>query len=324
MDPWTLIVYGLSFSAFYMLIEGVYYTFLRGRTTGDKRVNQRMWRYATRAGTSEMEETTILIDIDDRPPLLLRMVQLLPRRRSVELFLYRAGMPLNLVQFSVLSLLLGVGGVALGAAVLPGPWFAAPLAIAGLLPTTVISMMKARRMARFEEQFPEALEVLCRTIRAGHSLQFGFQMVATELMDPVASEFGHVADEISLGMETRLAVQNLAHRMNTSDMPFFSNALLIQRETGGNLAELLENLGRIVRQRTDFYGKVRGLTAQMKFSSNVLATIPVLMGGAIYLMNPDYLKPMLEDEYGRLLLALAGFLVIVGFVLSRRLGIVKV
>ena len=276
MDPWTAPIYALAFAAFYMLIEGFYYAFLRGRTTGDKRIGERMQRYATRLQTSEPEETTILIDLEDSVPLLRRLVRMLPRRRSVELFLYQAGMPLNLVQFTVLSMLLGVGAPLLATTVVPSFWFATPLLITGLLPATAISIIKSRRTEQFQQQFPEALEVLCRTIRAGHSLQFGFQLVSDELAEPIATEFGYVADEISLGMETRAALHNLASRMNTSDMPFFVNALMIQRETGGNLAELLENLARVVRQRIDFYGRVKSMTAQMKFSSNVLAVIPIL------------------------------------------------
>ena len=134
-----------------------------------------------------------------------------------------------------------------------------------------IARLRAQRMRKFEEQFPEALDLLTRAMRAGHSLTFGLQMVGDELPDPIGTEFGQVAEEIKLGRELRVALGNLVYRVEAGDLPFFVTAITIQRETGGNLAEVLEKLGTLIRERFELYGKVRALTAIGKASANLLA-----------------------------------------------------
>ena len=193
----------------------------------------------------------------------------------------------------------------------------------GVLPFGYVYHRKRKRMSSFETQFADAMELLSRSLRAGHSLRFGFQMIGDEMEDPMGTEFAQLAHEISLGMETRAALNNLAYRMSTNDMPFFINAVTIQRETGGNLALILDNLAQVVRDRIKFYGKARSLLAQVKLTANILAMVPIVLVGVIQLVNPEYSGILFETELGRMLLGTALALIAVGYGIIRRMAVVK-
>jgi tight adherence protein B len=193
------------------------------------------------------------------------------------------------------------------------------LSLLGAVPFGFVLLRRQARMKRFEMQLPEALDLMCRALRAGISLEFGFRSVGDELEDPVGTEFGQVADEVSLGLDTRVALQNLALRMNTSDMPFFINAILIQRETGGNLAEILQNLATVIRERIKFYGKVRALMAQTALTANLLGLLPVATFGGMWLLRQSYLEPLLVPP-GQYLLIGSALLVPIGWLVCRRIA----
>ncbi len=161
-------------------------------------------------------------------------------------------------------------------------------------------------------------------MRAGHSLTAGLQMVGQEIADPVGTEFSHVAEEVKLGQDVRQALAGVAYRIDTPDLPFFITAITIQRETGGNLAEVLEKLGHVIRERFKLYGKVRALTAIGRASANLLAVWPVVMVAGLYAVNPGYVAPLWEDEQGHLMVFAAVVLVIVGFLIARRMAVIKV
>jgi tight adherence protein B len=183
-------------------------------------------------------------------------------------------------------------------------------------------------MRMFEEQFPEALDLLTRAMRAGHSLTFGLQMVGEELPDPIGAEFAQVAEEIKLGRELRVALGNLIYRVEAGDLPFFVTAITIQRETGGNLAEVLEKLGSLIRDRFVLYGKVRALTAVGIASSNLLALMPLMVVLLLYSCGGEggraYVEPLYTTPAGLTMAAAASGLVLIGFILSRRMSHIEV
>jgi tight adherence protein B len=248
----------------------------------------------------------------------------LPRLRGLETLLSRAGAPLSLRQFWFATAALGGAGVFTGWALLSAAPLAAAGALVGLIPVLVLLQLERRRMARLEAQLPDALELIARALRAGHSLSFGLQMVADEMPDPVGTEFGQAARQIALGLEPRAAISGIALRVRSTDVAFFVTAVLIQRETGGNLAEILENLAHVIRERFKLYGKVRALTAQTKMSANLLMVMPFAMVGLLYMVNPDYPSPLFETDGGRLLLIVAAGMLALGYALCRRLGIVRI
>jgi tight adherence protein B len=149
-------------------------------------------------------------------------------------------------------------------------------------------------------------------------------MVGDEMGDPIGSEFAQVSDEIALGADPRSAIANLASRIDVQDMPFLVTSILVQRETGGNLAEILDKLGTVIRERFKMHGKVRALIAQTKMSANILVAMPFVMVSLLYLVNQKYVEPLWTTEEGHLIALLAVVMIAVGYVLCRRLAIVRV
>jgi tight adherence protein B len=248
----------------------------------------------------------------------------LPRSRRLDLLLSRAGAPLSARQFWLASAALAgagaFGGLTLFGA---GPLAFAP-ALAGAIPWLALLERARRRLAKLEAQLPEALDLIARALRAGHSLSFGLQMVGDELPDPVGTEIGQAARQIALGLEPRAAIAGIAERVPGTDIAFFVTAVLIQRETGGNLAEILESLASVIRERFKLYGKVRALTAQTRMSANILMAMPFVMVGLLSMVNPGYAEPLFETQSGRLLTILAAAMLVVGYGLCRRLGAVRI
>jgi tight adherence protein B len=191
-----------------------------------------------------------------------------------------------------------------------------------------VARLRTQRLHKFEEQFPEALDLITRAMRAGHSLTFGFQMVGDEMPDPIASEFAQVSEEIKLGRELKVALGNLVYRVEGGDLPFFVTAITIQRETGGNLSEVLEKLGKLIRDRFALYGKVRALTAIGKASANLLAAMPITLVLLLYSCGGEggrsYVEPLYSTTPGMILAASAMGLVVVGYLLCRRLAQIEV
>ncbi|MAE97244.1 MAG: hypothetical protein CL910_21545 [Deltaproteobacteria bacterium] len=270
------------------------------------------------SGPDALVDAGLLETQSDLSSVLSEAAQRLQVLRSIDLLLYRAGRPLTLSSFVVASAgLLGLG-LFLTAAT------GVPLLIGlGALPWLVVWQKKTKRMRAFDDQFPQALALFSRALRAGHGLTSGLQMVGESLGDPVGTEFALVAKEISMGLETGTAIANLQDRLDATDLAVFTTAVLVQLETGGNLAEILDNMGDVVRERMLFGGKVRALTSQSRMSANILAGLPFAIAGMIYLFDPGYVSLLWEDAGGRLLSSALVISISIGFILCRRLARVE-
>jgi len=315
------ILYALVLVSVLTALEALWLLLNGDPTDRRQAVKQRLQRHASRVA-EPIDGMGILIEGSDRESWFGRMSSGFARRRDLELLLYRAGMPYTLPQYVALTILLVVVGLAVGLFVTGSLWTGGALMLIGLYPTVSVVLRKRKRMQQFELQLPEALDLICRALRAGISLEFGFRSVGDELEDPIGTEFGQLADEVSLGLDTRVALQNLALRMNTSDMPFFVNAIMIQRETGGNLAEILENLANIVRQRIKFYGKVKALVAQVNLQANMLAVLPLIFALLLGAVSPGYLDPLFVPPGIYFLYGMC-VSVPIGWLLCRRIAAVK-
>jgi tight adherence protein B len=271
-----------------------------------------------------LDEESILRAKREGASLVDRIVQALPFGAKLELSLYQAGLSVRPERFVLLSAGLFAGGGFVGMVLFEDLAMAAICSMVGLVPWVQLSRLRSKRRDRFEAQFPDALDLLIRALRAGHSLSTGLQMVGKELPDPVGSEFGQVAHEIQLGQQVRHALANLTYRVESEDLPFFVTAISIQQETGSNLAEVLQNLSRVIRERFKLYGKVKALTAMGRASANLLAGWPLVMIGALYSVNPEYIAPLWEEEGGQFLALISFVLVVIGYVICRRMAMIKV
>jgi len=191
------------------------------------------------------------------------------------------------------------------------------------LPILVVDYKRRRRLERFIVQFPDTLEMFARSLRAGHSLAGAIQLIAQEMPAPVGPEFQKVFDEQNLGIPLRQALLDLTERIDNLDVKFFSTAVLIQRDTGGNLAEIIDKISYVIRERVRVQGQLRIFTAQARMSGIILTLLPPSLAIVIYSLNPGYLKPLWEDKLGHLLLGMGVVLQITGALVIRRIVRIK-
>jgi tight adherence protein B len=316
-------VYVLGFLAVLLAFEG-FGLLVRGRRSSDpQRVRQRLRALApirTEGGASD--ERSLMRARAAGGPLgwLLRAI---PRADAFELLLYRAGMPTTLPKLVLMSALLaGLGYTA--AAIFTGSTLRGALGLlAGLVPFLTVRRAAIRRMRRLEDQLPEGLELLTRALRAGHGLSSGFQLVGDELEDPIGTEFGLVAEEVRYGLDLRDALENMVQRVQNPDLPYFTTAVLIQRQTGGNLAELLDKLSTLLRERQQFFGRVRALTAQGRGAALFLACWLPIITIIVQMVAPEYLQPLYENSWGHAVLLGAATTDVFAYLLARRIANVQ-
>jgi tight adherence protein B len=190
--------------------------------------------------------------------------------------------------------------------------------VGGLIPILWIMQRRGARMRRFEEQFPEALDLLSRAIRAGHALQTALGMVADELPDPVGPEFKKTFEQQNFGLPLRDVLNELAMRVSVLDVRFFVTAVLIQRDTGGNLAEILDNLAHVVRERFKIRRQVRVHTAHGRFTGFVLLALPAALAIALTFINPEHMQTLFRERTGQMMLIGAMVLQTIGFFWIRK------
>ncbi len=195
-----------------------------------------------------------------------------------------------------------------------------PLGLAaGWLPIAFVRFRAERRVRKFEEQFPEAIELIARALRAGHAMTTGLALVAEELPDPVGGEFRLVYDRQNFGMSMPDALRLFAQRVPLLDARFFVTAVLTQRESGGNLAEILDNLGDVIRQRFRVKRQIRVVTAHARLTGWVLTMIPVVIALAMVVVAPDHILTLVNDPLGIQMAVVAFGLWVLGYLAIRKL-----
>jgi tight adherence protein B len=188
----------------------------------------------------------------------------------------------------------------------------AALASATALPFMVLTMLRSRRQKQFGAQFPDALDIIVRSLRAGHPVPIAITMVGREMKDPIGSEFGIVSDEITYGAELEAAMRNLYGRIGSDDLPLFVTAVAIQGSTGGNLGEILENLSGVIRQRFKMRRKIRALAAEGRASAMILSALPIGMFIVIQFIAPDFYASIWSEHLTKVLLFAATGWMLVG------------
>jgi len=231
-------------------------------------------------------------------------------------YIEQAGVRSKPGKILLLSMVIGVGAYLIVAVV--SPYILIALAaglLAATIPMAVVAFKRTRRFREFEKHFPEALDLLARAVRAGHAITTGLEMVGKEMADPVAGEFRTTFEEQNFGLPLRDALLNLTERIPLLDVRFFVTAMLIQKETGGNLAEILDNLSRVIRERFRIRGEVRIRTAQGRMTAGILIALPPLMMFLLNTLNPTYMKPLFTETLGHWMLLIAGTLQLVGSII---------
>jgi tight adherence protein B len=245
--------------------------------------------------------------------------------QKLDNLLVQGGMSIRLGTFVLVMAVMGAAGFVSMTMLFHRPLLAVPAALAGaFLPLLYARQRKQKRIRKFEEQFPDALDMLNRALRAGLALNGAIQIVADESPDPVAREFRILFEENRLGLDMKDALKKLAGRVDSTELRLFVTAVILQRETGGNLAEILERAAEIIRDRFRILGDIRTLTAQARLSGLILTVLPIVMAVLIYVLAPDYLRGLVVDHVGRMLILFAVSLQVLGFLIIRRIINIKV
>jgi tight adherence protein B len=192
------------------------------------------------------------------------------------------------------------------------------------MPWVYVKSKRTRRMRAFEEAFPEGLDLISRALKAGHAFATGLKMVADEMAEPVGPEFRKTFDEQNFGLPLKDALSNLTVRMPLLDVRFFSTAVLIQRETGGNLSEILENLSHVVRERFKILRQVRVYTAHGRLTGYVLLALPVFLSIALMFINPEHMQLLFREPIGHMMLGAAAIMQVIGYFWIRQVVKIEV
>lgn len=253
------------------------------------------------------------------PTFLDALITRSGRLRNLPILLEHAGLSWSTGTFAIVTV--GATGAAalVGLVVQGGLLIPVVLAVFGAwLPYAYVKFRKKRRLDRFEEIFPEAVDMLGRAIRAGHPLSAGIQMVGQDMAEPVAGEFRTIFEEQRFGVPFTDALMGLVDRIDLVDVRIFTTAVLVQREVGGNLSEILDNISHTIRARFKIRRQLRTYTAQGRMSGIVVGSMPIVVGVAFYAINPEYIRVLFEHPLGRVMLAVAITLQIFGYLWIRK------
>jgi tight adherence protein B len=194
----------------------------------------------------------------------------------------------------------------------------------GALPVLYIWRVRAKRLHKFEEQLPDAIDLFTRTMRAGHNIHSGLETIALETSDPVKMEFKKLMEELALGSQVEPALHGLGKRVPLIDLKFFITSLILQRQTGANMVAVLENLATLVRERLNMAAKMKAHTAQQRLSAGLLCTLPIVVGIGFWILKPEYMRLLWEDPTGSKFFTYAIVSEIVGILVIRKIANVRV
>lgn len=282
-------------------------------------VDEQLRRLATE-GSAAAGAASVFRAGEQLPRWLQPLARRLPHLKDVELRLEQAAVDWSVQTYVLLSVGFAVA-LGLGTFIATGSLLLGlPLAVAGGLgPHLYVQHRRTRRLQAFEEQLPEAVDLLGRAIRAGHPVSAGFKMVAEETPDPVAVEFRRVFEEQRFGLAMEDSLLGMADRIPLVDVRIFVTAVLIQREVGGNLAEILDKLSYVIRQRFSIMRQLRTYTAQGRMSGYILAALPIFLGLVLFVINPENMIRFIDAPLGRVLMLVALVMQTLGFLWIRKI-----
>ena len=315
----------LIFLAVVLLVEGAYLVWNSSKGPEAERIARRLRTMSAGSHGSEQNISIIKERMLSKTPMMQRVLLQVPRVGAMDRLLQQSGVTWSVSDFFGLTLLAFLAAL-FGASYLPFPWIVriAIAAVVALLPYLYVTRTKAKRLDRIEQQLPDALDLMGRALRAGHAFPTALKMVGDEMSDPIAAEFRIAFDEVNFGIAMPEALMNLATRVPSTDLRYFVIAVLIQRETGGNLSELLASISAIIRDRLKLLGQVKVLSAEGRLSAWILALLPFGAAFMIQIVNPKFLEVLYTDPTGRKMLAVAGVMMLLGILAMRKIVRIRV
>jgi tight adherence protein B len=323
MDYSFIIFIILIFVAVVLGLEGAFAAWNSSRGPAASRIARRLQAMEQHGG--ERAASMIRERLLSKSATMQSLLERVKWSMRLDVMLLQSGLKWNVAYLLMLMGGFGLAGLLVGSYFgLAWPLLLAVTALLALLPLLKVRRARAKRLQKFESQLPDALDMMGRALRAGHAFPTALKMVGEEMSEPLADEFRTVFDEVNFGISMQDALTSLAARVPVTDLRFFVIAVMIQRETGGNLAELLGNISAIMRDRVKLYAQVRVLSAEGKMSAWILSLLPFGAALLIQIINPAFLKVLYTDPTGQKLLIGALTLMAIGVLAMRRIIDIKV
>ena len=306
----------------FMLVSG------RSQVRREKAIQNRLQEVGGAVTTEEGDAsggTLLLKEIVGPMPNMDRAANAALKGSGVERWLQQSGTAMTISAVILTTLLFGALAAIAAFMFTHLVWAAMVAFVVGLgIQPMLLKRKRSARIYKFEEHFPEALDLLSRAVRAGHAFSAGMKMVADELEDPVGPEFRKAFDEQNYGLPLKESLNGLAERIPLLDVKFFATAVLIQRETGGNLAEILDNLANVVRERFKIRRQVRVHTAHGRFTGYVLMALPAFLAVALTFINPEHMNLLFEERIGQLMILACIVMQAIGFIWIKQIVKIEV
>lgn len=323
MDLYNVLIL-LLFIAVVLMVEGMYLLWSSYKGPEANRIERRLRIMS--AGAHGGAETPLLKQrLLSNTPFLHHALLSMPQVHVLDRLLIQSGLSMKLMTFIGLSAAFGVGGIIM-TRLLALPWLFSIVLflLVGSIPYFYLVYCRDKRLKKFDEQLPNALDLIGRGIRAGHALPSAIKMVADEMANPISDEFRVTFDEVNYGFSMQEGLTNLATRVPSTDLQYFVVAVLIQRETGGNLAELLDGISAMIRARQKLYGTIRVLSAEGKLSAWILTLLPIALAIVINVINPQFMEVLWKDEAGIKMITGVLILMILGIFWMRKIIKIRV
>lgn len=312
----------LAFVTVLLLLEGLYLLWNGWRGPEALRMKNRLNAFAT----ASAQASVLRQQLSDNESVLNRLVHALPGRSGLERMVVQSGLNWSVSSLLIRSLALGLVAFAMLLEVrFLTTWMVLLLAAGiGALPLVYVRFKRDRRMTRIGQQLPEALDLITRALRAGHSFTAGLKMCGEEMQQPIASELRVVHEEVSFGVSMQQALTHLCERAPLTDLRYFTVAVLIQRESGGNLTEILSDLSKLIRERGKLIARVRVLSSEGRLSAWILGVMPFALGGVMTMLNYDFMSLLWTDPIGIGLIRVMLVLMFFGALLLRKISRIRV
>jgi tight adherence protein B len=294
-----LVISVLVFIAVLLLLEGAYLLWKSYKGPKAKKIETRL--RALSASRDNSQQTQLLKHrMLSEVPAIERLLLSMSRAQRLDRYILQAGL-----DWTVSRLLLSCGALGASACMVMVYGAHQSLLMSGLVgavfaltPLLYVSHKRNRRLSKFERQLPEALDLMTRALRSGHAFSSALQMVGEEMAEPIAGEFRIVHDEVNFGVALQQALMNLSERIPLTDLRYFTVSVLIQRESGGNLTEVLGNLSRLIRERLKLMARVKILSSEGRLSAWILGVMPFALAGVMFMTNPEFMSPLWTDPIG--------------------------
>jgi tight adherence protein B len=302
-----------------LLLEGIYFMWLAYNGPGAGVVETRLQAITAGLSRSTASDSIYKRHLLSDSPWLERVLGKIPIVPRLDRLLVQSGLELSVAMFFGYSSMAFLGGFALAS------FFSLPFLIvfpcalaAGTIPIMIVLRGKTKRIEKIEEQLPEAIDMIARALKSGHAFSSALEMVSTEGTDPIATEFGITFKEVNYGISMQEALMNLSNRVPSTDLRYMVIAIVIQRESGGNLAELLEKISSLIRDRFKLFGAIRVLSAEGRLSAWILGCLPFVMAVVLYLINTEYMSILFTDPIGIKMVSGSITMMLIGiYVMSR-------